>query len=739
MYELRKTLDLNNNINKIFLDTIYLYVASENIVKIDILSGKILQTYEIPNYKYPTALFADSNHIYAGFESGDILKIDIDTGDVLKVLKYHNSKIYNLYLAISFEETKETEITRYILFSNSADGKLILYDDQTDTIFRTLNTQKTECNFIVNDDEIYYINDNKFILYDYIKDKTTKYKLSKIPVIYIYKLPDNDIIISFANGEIIQLQEDNKIVNLSIGHSVNFINIDSKRELLFAIQNAIFQSKQVVIQLKDKISGMVLDHSNKRIVVATVNGTINILKEKRKPSLNTYITLDNVNLSLELIKELYHSINDISEPIEFKQDDSDLNKLSNKSFLKLFHTLKWLSDWVTSNTVQQKYLNYIPTHVEYICQKFKRDDKVITLFRGTHLESHNIIRQYNENEFLINFNNITSWTSNLNIARNFQQDNGYILSLDMDSNNLFCDLQKLNPKEQEVLLYPGKYKCKIYKFSEEEDNLINVSDLQKIINIDNEPDNEDINTPNIISDGIGEVYKGSDGLYNELATDKTVYIKLYDNPLIAFCHHLANMFYKEVGIDAPTSKVMLLDNKYYYISEFIQGRQFSLYETLGYARKFADGIIYDLYILNFNVLGFKYSHVLIYNNKIYRINNKNSFLINNQGTLNTDDSVFEEWIDLYGLPDEYIQLLNSISYDNICQIPVMEKSIKNIEKVERKYGGWKNFIEMHVPKMDTKDKVKIADILANRLILLKKEYEKCKTSELSYSESELSN
>jgi hypothetical protein len=372
----------------------------------------------------------------------------------------------------------------------------------------------------------------------------------------------------------------------------------------------------------------------------------------------------------------------------------------------------WIKGYIKGNYhIKDKYLLHIPVEVDLICKNTKINPKnKLILYRGITNLKNNISNIINKNTVLVKFNTITSWSTNKEISQNFGD---IILKQEILLSDIYCDFRIFNKGEEEVILYPGTYKCKIN----------NPQILYKHTSIDYVSENTIGGFKGSEFEKIYQYIKtvgGSNtgGLYKRIKDNKEFYIKLYDNKIQGFCEHLANVFYREVNIDVPRTNIIILDKKYYFTSEYIYGDPLDLYKSLGYARKLLDGFIYDLYLLNWDVIGIDYDNIIVYNNKVYRIDNGGSLLVRAQGEFKTDQDL-STWSNINELSREYQELLYLASFDDICGSNLINKSIHNIENVKYKYGSWLDFIKFHTPFMDQQYQFKLSQLFEYRLYILK--------------------
>jgi hypothetical protein len=387
-------------------------------------------------------------------------------------------------------------------------------------------------------------------------------------------------------------------------------------------------------------------------------------------------------------------------------------------------------------TAFNKHLNY-PEHYTKseidMCKKSVSQDKIITIYRGMafknesdfKLWANDEITLFNENNdgVSINTNILTSWSIDKKVALNYANGRtlnnidelfaSCLLSLDINRNKLFCDLDQLQVKTKEVLLYSGIYKCKIEFFK---------SQMYKEVNIDIDNDKVDIDIKsrdNIFIDNqelkyyktnsLGNIYHNnlskyyingnqSDNIIGKVTTNKNI-----DIPYI-----FAKKFYELVNVkniyNSYECTNIIENQNYKYIKlksepEVINFRNISL----GKLYLLFNKITFDMFlgnpILEFDA-DYNFKHCFINkDNNVYKINNGINY--NTYFIPNKDNKIEQRVINFY----EKTYPFTPISFTHLNQLFQLKIQFKE----------WRYLI-LHLLKSDNLDP-NIQDIIKLEQIL----------------------
>jgi hypothetical protein len=165
---------------------------------------------------------------------------------------------------------------------------------------------------------------------------------------------------------------------------------------------------------------------------------------------------------------------------------------------KLFNRLyadEWIKKWIGSSTGKAKY-NDLSVDIE---KYFVKPAKSIIVYRGMSFNRNNVVQRLQQlspnadfkkikigDTIECTFKDMSSWTKDIKIANDFSikghntsdnEDFGIILETCANSKNSLLDVSAygIKEKQSEIILKPGKYKCKIYLITNNKNNILNLS------------------------------------------------------------------------------------------------------------------------------------------------------------------------------------------------------------------------------------------------------------------------
>lgn len=260
----------------------------------------------------------------------------------------------------------------------------------------------------------------------------------------------------------------NKMAKLNL--SVNIQNKYGETPLMLSL-NVYNQSKitQKILNHEDLDINMVDDH-HRNILMRLLK----VYNGEHAEYYIEYILKKNININQKDRwgnSALYYAM--IREwPVYIinlimKKNPSDIN-FSNKIKYDI-----WVNKWVIKGD-EKNYLN-LDTDIETEMKKNNKKNTTISsgmiIYRGLAWNSKNIkdklsyiisdISKLKKDEYInIKFKDLNSWTTDYNIAERFSNDKfKMILSMKVDKEDILLD--NFNRLEKEVIIKPGKYKCKI--------------------------------------------------------------------------------------------------------------------------------------------------------------------------------------------------------------------------------------------------------------------------------------
>ena len=224
----------------------------------------------------------------------------------------------------------------------------------------------------------------------------------------------------------------------------------------------------------------------------------------------------------------------------------------------------------------------------------------------------------------------------------------------------------------------------------------------------------------------GGFYVGADG--------QTRYVKFYPKPQQATNEHAANAIYNALGIGAPKSRVFKKGAKTGYASDMIEGKAADVGDAK-VAEEFVQGMAADLLLVNYDAVGLENDNIhQDSDGKIYRIDNGGSLLFRAQGGIKPIEQLKDVNSMLNGVFDDDVNrtyarmiqvALHIDSYDHesptALQVIFVQrygkqfvKAVSNINKLQKKHGGWVNYLKKTAPQMDAKTRTAVAKVLKMR-------------------------
>jgi hypothetical protein len=214
------------------------------------------------------------------------------------------------------------------------------------------------------------------------------------------------------------------------------------------------------------------------------------------------------------------------------------------------------------------------------------------------------------------------------------------------------------------------------------------------------------------------VYRGSDGV------DR--YVKFYDDPAQAAGEHLANKIYAELGLGSLESTTFEHEGKLAYASKMLpKAEQIGKKLTPDLAKKALDGFAADVLLANWDAAGLGLDNmVVIPGKKVVRIDNGAALLSRARGSRKSEYARENpsEWKSFFDpkVNPAYAKLAASAGVTRPEDMAEQVlKSIKKIEKLAKKSGGWEAFVNEHAPGLSAADRVQIVDMLDARTAFLK--------------------
>lgn len=215
------------------------------------------------------------------------------------------------------------------------------------------------------------------------------------------------------------------------------------------------------------------------------------------------------------------------------------------------------------------------------------------------------------------------------------------------------------------------------------------------------------------------------------------YVKHHSNPEHAYVEHLANQVYRHLGHNAPHSMVLKdHNNKPVYLSKKI--KNFETHSMTGgfrgvmahpnVAHKFLHGLAADTllgnYDLHANNTGFIGKHATA------RIDNGSSLHFHATGGLRKEYSHEDQWNvgwrdgykphEIINEPHRDAMYRTGLSNREVLSAKYMGPHVNQIIKLRDRHGGWRGFVNKHIPGASEDTKHLAARVLDARTDLLKR-------------------
>lgn len=218
----------------------------------------------------------------------------------------------------------------------------------------------------------------------------------------------------------------------------------------------------------------------------------------------------------------------------------------------------------------------------------------------------------------------------------------------------------------------------------------------------------------------GGLYKGADGVLR--------YIKLYPNPSQAFCEHISNIIYNKLGLLAPKSTVFFVDDTVYYASEFISNLQKFSFLNINnkLSEKIVKGLVADMLLSNWDVLGLAFDNIALYNGNLIRIDNGGALLFRAQGDRKLRSQLLSlpEWEFFFQSNPSYTRVLSNLNYQYPSNFPLStyKSQLSQITSLLQPFNNsWETFLSSSIPileRMNQSDFRLIVNMLDKRMSLL---------------------
>jgi len=211
----------------------------------------------------------------------------------------------------------------------------------------------------------------------------------------------------------------------------------------------------------------------------------------------------------------------------------------------------------------------------------------------------------------------------------------------------------------------------------------------------------------------GGFYKGADGVNR--------YVKFYNDPQRSIGEAFANDLYRDLGLSAPKSVLFNNEGKTAIASELLKGKELNAVQlTPELAREILKGFAADVLTVNWDAVGLEHDNVLVDGNKVHRIDNGGTFLMRAQ-----EKNGYKPEGILHGVGElqslfnpslnpAYSKIAKAAGVKSYEDIPDFKEQVKNITSLEKKSGGWANYVKENAPKASPVYQAELTKILEAR-------------------------
>lgn len=221
----------------------------------------------------------------------------------------------------------------------------------------------------------------------------------------------------------------------------------------------------------------------------------------------------------------------------------------------------------------------------------------------------------------------------------------------------------------------------------------------------------------------GGFYTGADGVKR--------YVKFYDDPSQAYCEHLANNIYNDLGLGAPESVIFDNRGKPAYASVIFDGgktiKDAGLTEER--AKKFMKGFVADVLTGNWDAIGTGFDNAMVLpDGRVVRIDNGGTFLFRAQAGRKPEAllGAISEWDVFFSSKNPYYSQVASKAGVGSPE-EMADEVVAGIRAVIAlrdahggEYGGWRAYVDKAAPGMPLADRQKVVNMLNDRTELLQK-------------------
>jgi SPP1 gp7 family putative phage head morphogenesis protein len=168
------------------------------------------------------------------------------------------------------------------------------------------------------------------------------------------------------------------------------------------------------------------------------------------------------------------------------------------------------------------------------------------------------------------------------------------------------------------------------------------------------------------------------GLYYDQETGVKWYIKEPPSEAIARNEHLANLFYRQAGIEVPETQIIKDGDRTLLASRIVEGVQENRQGLrAGSVKGVNESFVFDAWLANWDVVGLVYDNMLVKDNRAIRLDNGGALLFRAQGTEKLD-KFGPKVIELDTLRDADLNPSAAATFANVTREDLIEGARKVI-------------------------------------------------------------
>lgn len=220
---------------------------------------------------------------------------------------------------------------------------------------------------------------------------------------------------------------------------------------------------------------------------------------------------------------------------------------------------------------------------------------------------------------------------------------------------------------------------------------------------------------------VGEQKGSNEGGFYRGSDDVLRYVKFYKDDLQGVLEHLTNNIYKDLGLPAVKSNLIIADDgREAYVSEVVHGPTLaSKGLSKANAKQVLKGFAADVLVKNWDAVGLGHDNIVIGpGGKAVRIDNGGALLHRAKAGLKPVESLhkIDEW-DQFFNPQKnpaYAKVAQAAGVTKAEDIVGIKQQIKAIQSLRDAHGGWGSYVDKIAPGLAKEARDKVVSMLVDR-------------------------